>query len=73
VFEEQKDIANTAFFAQVNEALLQAQADSVVDGAELEHGNHEIMGHGFSRINTNQKKIELFLKSVQIRGLPFRR
>jgi hypothetical protein len=40
MFEQQQDIADAVFFAQFDEAQLQAQAGGVVDGAELEDGNH---------------------------------
>ena len=41
MFEQQQDVADAAFFAQFDEALLQAQAGGVVDGAELEDRDHE--------------------------------
>ena len=37
---------------------LQTQAGGVVDGAELEDGDQEILCHGFSRSNTDQKITE---------------
>ena len=40
VFEQQQDIADAAFFAQVDEALLQAEAGGVVNRSELEDGDH---------------------------------
>ncbi len=39
MLEQQEYIADTAFFAKRNEAFLEAQASSVIDGSELENGD----------------------------------
>ena len=59
VFEQKKNVADAAFLAQFDQALLQAQAGGVIDGAELEDGDQEILCHGFSRINTDQKMTKI--------------
>jgi hypothetical protein len=58
MFEQKEDVADTAFLAQFDQALLQAQAGGVIHGAELEDGDQEILCHGFSRINTDQKQLK---------------
>jgi hypothetical protein len=40
MFQLQQDVTDTAFLAQLDQALLQTQAGRVVDGAELEDRNH---------------------------------
>src|SRR5580704_11026018 len=40
VLQEEKDVADFFFFAQGDQLLLQAETRGVVDGAELENGNH---------------------------------
>src|SRR5258708_18342334 len=40
MFEQEEDIADFFFFAQNYQLLLKAQASRVIDGAELEDGNH---------------------------------
>ena len=40
VFEQKKYVADSALFALLDELLLQAEAGSVVDGAELDEGDH---------------------------------
>jgi hypothetical protein len=37
VFEEEKEVADFFFFAQIDQLLLQALACVVVDGAELDY------------------------------------
>ena len=39
VLQQKKNIADAAFFAQVNQLLLQAEGRRVVESAELEDGN----------------------------------
>jgi hypothetical protein len=50
VFEQQQNVTDAAFFAQFDQALLQAQACGVVDGAELEDRDHKLLGYGLTRI-----------------------
>jgi hypothetical protein len=40
MFEQKQNIADLIFFAQVDELPLQAQAGSVIDGAELDESDH---------------------------------
>ena len=41
VFQQQQNIADAILLTQFDEALLQAQAGGVVEGAELEDGDQE--------------------------------
>ena len=43
VLEQQKHVADFFFFAQSDKLLLQAQARGVIDGAELDDGDHFIL------------------------------
>jgi hypothetical protein len=61
VFEQQQNVTDAAFFAQFDQASLQAQACGVVDGAELEDRDHRLLG---LRINTDYKNHELSFQSV---------
>ena len=40
MFEQKKNVANLSVLAQLDQPFLQAEAGSVVDGAELENGDH---------------------------------
>src|SRR5258708_30922229 len=53
MFEQEEDIADFFFFAQNYQLLLKAQASRVIDGAELEDGNHNFTS---PRIHTDQNQ-----------------
>ena len=40
VLQQRQRISDSAFFAQINQRLLQTQSGGVINGAELENGNH---------------------------------
>ena len=48
MFEQQQDVADASFFAQLDQALLQAEAGGVVDGAELEDGDQNSLATDFT-------------------------
>src|SRR5437016_5754263 len=52
VLQKKENIANVALFAKRHQLFLQAKAGDVIECAELENGN-QILGHGFTRINTD--------------------
>jgi hypothetical protein len=56
VFEQKQDISDLLRFAQFYQLLLQAQAGSVVDGAELNDGDQSRVAtdlRGLTRIKIN--------------------
>jgi hypothetical protein len=41
MFQQQENVTDEAVFTELDELLLQPQASSIVEGAELEHGNQD--------------------------------